>query len=426
MKIRNITFYLSTLLIVGIIAGLSSCGRFSELMPEPTDPNDITIGVITSLTGKDAVPYGLPMKRGFMLARDEINAMTNLNITFILEDDKSSEEGAIEAVENLVERNVPALVGIAISDYLEDAFPIAQENGIVAFSSVSSAAGLSSIGDYVFRAGLATNIMIPSGVMLTKGALGYTTAATIYDSEDTYSNSSNEEVIKALTANGVEILTQETIKTGDSDFEMQLGSIMSMQPDALFISALSDEMTEIIIQAGKIGITETTQLIVPDLTNAEVQAAGDAAEGAIAFTNWFRESNAPGNQMFVQNYMEEFGIEAEPWAAQSYATLYILANAISNATDNSSSAIRDSLAQTKDFPTILGNFSFDTNGEALYNPVVLIVKDGVLVVPEIAEVSVPDEPDDAEVSTPEDSDDAEDSTPEDTDVAEDDTPEDTQ
>lgn len=382
MKMRNITFYLSMLLIVGLITGLSSCSRLSELMPDPADPNDITIGVIVSLTGRDAAPYGLPMKRGFMLARDEINAMTDLNIRFILEDDKSTEDGAIAAVQNLVDRNVPAIVGIAVSDFLEDAFPIAQENGIVAFSSVSSAAGLSSIGDYVFRTGLATNNMIPNGVMLTKEKLGYSKVATIYDSEDTYSNSSNEEIVKALTANGVEILTQETIKTGDTDFEMQLSNIMSTQPEALFISALAGEMTQVIIQAGTVGITDTTTLIVPDLTNAEVQAAGDAADGAIAFASWFSESDAPGNQGFIQNYMAEFGIEAEPWAAQSYATLYILANAISKATDNSSSAIRDALAETKDFPTILGNFSFDPNGEAMYNPVVLIAKDGVLQVPE--------------------------------------------
>ena len=395
MNIRNFTFYLSILLIVGLIAGLSSCSKISEMMPEPTDSNDITIGVIVSLTGKDAEPYGLPMERGFMLARDEINAMTDLNITFVTEDDKSSKDGAMAAVQNLVDQNVPAIVGIAVSSYLKDAFPIAQENGIVAFSSVSSAAGLSSIGDYVFRAGLATDIMIPNGVMLTKEILGYSKVATIYDSADTYSNSSNEEIVKALTANGVEILTQETIKTHDTDFEMQLSNIMSMQPEALFISALSNEMAQVIIQAGNLGITETTQLIVPDLTNKEVQDAGDAAEGAIAFASWFSDSDAPGNQEFGQNYMAKFGIEAEPWAAQSYATLYILANAISNAADNSSSSIRDALAQTKDFPTILGNFSFDPNGEALYNPVVLIVKDGVLQVPEISVDSGPAVVDDA-------------------------------
>jgi ABC-type branched-subunit amino acid transport system substrate-binding protein len=45
---------------------------------------------------------------------------------------------------------------------------------------------------------------------------------------------------------------------------------------------------------------------------------------------------------------------------------------------NDSTAIRDALAQTMDFPTILGNFSFDPNGEAMYDPIVLIVKDGAL------------------------------------------------
>ena len=34
---------------------------------------------------------------------------------------------------------------------------------------------------------------------------------------------------------------------------------------------------------------------------------------------------------------------------------------------------------TMDFDTILGSFSFDENGDAVYEPVVLMVKDGVLV-----------------------------------------------
>jgi branched-chain amino acid transport system substrate-binding protein len=76
-------------------------------------------------------------------------------------------------------------------------------------------------------------------------------------------------------------------------------------------------------------------------------------------------------------------MEPDIYAAQSYAAVYILAEAIANAqltgsmaTD--STAIRDALAQTMDFPTILGNFSFDPNGEAMYDPIVLIVKDGAL------------------------------------------------
>ena len=94
----------------------------------------------------------------------------------------------------------------------------------------------------------------------------------------------------------------------------------------------------------------------------EVQQAGDAAEGAIGFIGWSTTSNAPGNQAFVQKYRAKYGIEPEPWAAQSYTTLYVLANAIKTAQSADSTAIRDALAQTTDFPTILGkigDYSFD-------------------------------------------------------------------
>jgi len=390
MKLGKIAIFAFVFAIVALVIGFSGCEKIAPMvpddktaMPEMMD-GDIPIGVVVSLTGKDAEPYGLPMQRGFELAREEINMHSHANIMthdhgnimFVTMDDQSSDAGAVAAVQKLVDQGVPAIVGIAISDYLEDAFPIAQENSVVAFSSVSSKAGLSSIGDYVFRAGLATNILNPSGVMATHGKLGYTKVALIYDAVDPYSTSSNEEIKKALAANGVEILTEETIETGGTDFSTQLTNIMGMEPEALFISTLAVEMTQIIVQAREIGIPDTVRLIVPDLTAAEVQQAGTAAEGAITFTGWTSLSNIPGNQEFIQKYRAKYGIEPEPWAAQSYATLYILANAIANAQSTDAAAIRDALAQTMDFPTILGNFSFDPNGEAMYDPIVLMVKDG--------------------------------------------------
>ena len=385
MTVRRIITFAFAFAIIALTVGLSGCEKIAPMvpddqttMPEMVDTG-IPIGLVVSLTGKDAEPYGLPMKRGFELAQEEINALgIGPGLVFVPADDQSSEEGAIAAVQQLVDQGVPAIVGIAISDYLEDAFPIAQDSGVIAFSSVSTAAGLSSIGDYVFRTGLAVDIVNPSGVMITHEKLGYTKVALIYDAADTYSVSSNDEIRKALEASGVEILTEETFQTDDTDFTEQLTNIMNMEPEALFISALSVDMTQVIIQAGDLGIPDTVQLIVPDLTTTEIQDAGDAAEGAIAFSGWTSLSNIPGNQDFIQKYRAKYGIEPEPWAAQSYATLYILAAAIANAQSADSAAIRDALAQTMDFPTILGDFSFDPNGEAVYDPIVLIIKDGEL------------------------------------------------
>ena len=382
MNVRRIVTFTFVLAAIAAMAiGFSSCERMPAMMPDAETPpmmdGEITIGIAVAETGEFAEPYGLPMKRGLELAQEEIN-MLGANITFVSVDAMSTVEGGVAAVQSLVDQGVPAIIGIGISTHLEQAFPIAQDAGVIAFSPISSAAGLSSLGDYIFRTGLATNLLNPSGVMATQEKFGYKKVATIYDAADTYSTSSNEEVVKALEAGGVEILTQETFQTGDIDFSTQLTNIVGMAPDALFVSALSPEMTQIIIQAGDLSVPDTVQLIVPDLTLKEVQDAGAAAEGAITFTNWSSTSDTPGNQTFVQNYKAKYGIEPEPWAAQAYATLHILANAIASAQSADSAAIRDALAQTMDFPTILGNFSFDPNGEAMYDPIILVTKGGEL------------------------------------------------
>ena len=390
MKVTGIIASAFVLAIIALAIGFSSCNRMAPMvhdteteMPSMMDA-EISIGVAVALTGEFAEPYGIPMQRGLELAREEINMLTDANITFVTADPQSTVEGGVAAVQQLVDQGVPAIIGIGISTHLEQAFPIAQKNGVIAYSPISSAAGLSSLGDYIFRTGLTTSVLNPNGVMVTHEKLGYTKAALIYDSADTYSTSSNEENRKGLEASGVEILTEETFQTGNTDFTAQLTNIMKMEPEVLFVAALAPEMTQIIIQAREIGIPDTVHLVVPDLTAKEIQAAGDAAEGVITFSGWTSLSDIPGNQMFIQNYQAKYGIEPGPWSAQSYATLYILANAIANAQSTDSAAIRDALAQTINFPTILGDFSFDPNGEAMYDPIVLMVKGGKLQIFETA------------------------------------------
>ena len=398
MIIRRIATFAFIFAIVALVVGLSSCGRMPSTMPDtetemppmteeemppmteeempPMMTEGITIGVAVAETGEFAEPYGIPMKRGLELAQAEINMLGGPEIKFVSVDPQSTVEGAKAAVQSLVEQGVPAIVGIGISTHLEQAFLIANDAGVIAFSPISSATGLSSLGDYIFRTGLTVGILNSNGTMVTHGKLDYKKAALIYDAADTYSTSSNEAFEKTLMELGVEVLTVETFQTGDTDFATQLTNIMSMEPDSLFISALATEMTQIITAAKSSGIS--AQLIIPDLTAKEIQEVGDAAEGAITFSGWFGMADTPGNSAFVEKYKAKHGIEPGPWAAQAYATLHILASAIMNAQSTDAAMIRDALAMTMDLPTILGNFSFDPNGDAIYDPIVFVVKDGEL------------------------------------------------
>ena len=373
------TTTLFVLPIVALIVGLSGCGDSRDDSPQTTGiSGEIPIGVVIALTGQFADELGKPMQNGFELARAEINSSGQLGdaiITFITEDDQSL--SAVKAFNKLIhEDGVSVITGLAVSTQAKAAFPIAQENRVVAFSPVSSAPGLSAIGDFIFRASLTVDELNSNGVKITQEKLGYKRVATIYDETDLFSTNSNEAFRDALVENGVEILTTQTIQTGDTDFSVQLTRIKETNPDAIFSTALPKEIPLILKQSRGLGISNSVPFIIPQLSLALVRGAGPAAEGTISLIGWSSIASTPGNPAFVQNYRGTYGVEPNAWAAQSYAALHILAKAIADAQSTDSSAIRDALANTMNMETILGRFSFDAVGDAEYDPQILIFKKG--------------------------------------------------
>ena len=246
----------------------------------------------------------------------------------------------------------------------------------MAISSTSGARGLGAIGDFVFRIPLTTDVVVSKGIKVTQAKLDYQRVATMYDDTDVFSTDRDMALQEAFVANGIEVLTTEIFQKGDTDFSGQLTRIKVLNPDAVFVSALPPEKPGILIQARELDMS--VPFIVSSLTDVEVAAAGAAAEGAITFIGWLPTDDTTRNQTFVQNYSAAFGMEPNPFATASYASVYILVEAIKNAQSTGSTAIRDALANIKDFDTILGAFSFNADGDAVYPPKVLIVKDGVL------------------------------------------------
>ena len=385
MNTKKFPLFASLFAIVGLIVGFSACDRVSRIV-QPTAPQmvetgkDISIGVVLPLTGRLSDSFGIPISRGFALALDEINAAQHngAQLKLIIEDDQSTVEGTVEAFNKLIHQDgVSVILGPATSSQTEEGFPIAQENQVVAISPTSAARGLSAIGDFVFRVALTTDVLTPSGIEATQTKLGYQQAATIYDKADLFATDADAAVREVLAAKGIEVIATETFQGGDTDFSEQLTRIQALNPDIIFVSSLPPEKPGILTQGHQLGIS--APFIVRTLTGADVQAAGAAAEGAMTFIGWGAAIDTPENQVFVQNYNAKFGMEPNNYAARSYATLYILAEAIANAQSTDAAAIRDALANISDFDTILGKFSFDANGDAVYDAKVLIVKDGELV-----------------------------------------------
>ena len=387
MNTLRFTQFVIILAIIALITGLSACDQIEQLLiPAPPQmegvSGEIPIGVVYPASGRLA-SVGMEMGSGFELALEEINnsQLSNTKLKFITEDSQGTAEGAIAAFNKLIHQDgVSIILGPATSSATGAAFPIAQQNGVVAISATAAARDLSAIGDFVFRTILTTDVLITSGIKATQATLGYQKAAIIYDETDSFSADGAEVMEEALTANGVEVLTTETFQSSDdnTDFTAQLTHIKDLNPDAIFVSTLPPDKPEILIQARQLGIPDSVTFIINTLTTSDVQAAGDAAEGAIAFTSWVNTVDTPGNQVFVQNYRAANGIEASIWAAQSYATVYVLAKAIADTRSTEAATIRGALANITDLDTVLGKFSFDAVGDAVYDPVALIVQNGEL------------------------------------------------
>lgn len=378
------TVFIFGFIICSLLLGITGCEKITQIMDPPTSGLDdiggeITIGVVLPLTGRHESTFGQPMKQALELARNEINNRThnNLRLKFIVEDNTSTVEGAIEVYNKLIhEDRVSVILGPATSSATKETFPIAQENQIVAISPTSAARGLSAIGDFVFRIALTTDVLIPSGVEVTHAKLNYQKVATLYDETDLFSIDSDKTLRETFAAKGIELLTTETFKSIDTDFSEQLARIKEFNPDAIFVSSLPPEKPGILLEGRELGIT--APFILRTLTEADVEAAGEAAEGVITFTGWGTAVDTTTNQDFVGNYQAAYGMLPNNYTARSYVTLNLLAEAIANAKSTDSTSIRDALANINEFDTIFGKFSFDPNGDAIYDPIVLIVKDGKL------------------------------------------------
>ena len=385
MNTKKFTLFVSLFAIIVLTVGFLACDRVSQIIdpaaPQMTETSkEISVGVVLPITGRLSDTFGISTSQAYELALNEINAAqpNGPQLKFIIEDDQGTIDGTVAAFNKLIDQDrVSIILGPATSSQTEVAFPIAQENQVVAISPTSAARNLSAIGDFVFRVSLTTDVLIPDGIEVTHAKLGYQKAATLYDEADVFSTDSDTAVREVLAAKRIEVVATETFKGGDTDFSEQLSRIQALDPDVIFVSCLAPDKPGILTKGYQLGISAT--FIVRTLTAAEVEAVGAAAEGAITFVGWGTAIDTPGNKAFVENYSAKFGMAPTNYAARPYATLHILAEAIAKASSTDAVSIRDALSNIKDLDTIFGKFSFNTDGDAVYDTKVLIVKDGELV-----------------------------------------------
>jgi len=348
-------------------------------------PETVTIGAIFAQSGAASV-YGISQSQAVDLAVAEINESAYLGEGVTLEviyaDSAGDKEQAIAAMTKLVEEDgVVAVLGPTLSSEAFSADPIAQENGVPVMGVSNTAAGITDMGDFVFRDSLPESAVIPGTIAQATEALSLTQVAVLYGNDDDFTISGYDVFVEALEANYVEILAEATFAKGDVDFSAQLTTLLGTNPEALVISALAAEATQIIVQARQAGYTGP--IIGGNGLNspAVLTNSGEASEGVIVGAAWNIASPEALSTAFIEAYSAAYE-DAKPdqFAAQAYTGAWLMATAIRCGDSAESLAIRDSLAEIVDFPSPLGMFSFDEDRNPVHTPVVQIATGGAFAV----------------------------------------------
>ncbi|TLS36199.1 ABC transporter substrate-binding protein [Pseudalkalibacillus caeni] len=334
------------------------------------------VGVISWLTGAGA-GYGEAITNGLKLANKEIKEQGKVDIELITEDSAGKQEQALSSAQKLMNsENVSAIIGPTLSTEMKVVGPEADLNGVPIMGTSTTAAGIPQIGDYVFRDSIPESLAIPASIEKAIEKYDVKKVAILYGNDDVFTKSGYDTMKKVAEDKGLEILTTETFQKGQADYNAQLTKIKNTQPDLILCSALYNEGAVIMDQARKMGI-DVPFVGGNGFNSPEViKIAGDAADGLIVATPWFAGKDDQKVQDFVAKYKEEYGKEPDQFAAQAYDGMYLLANAIEKAGSDDRDAIRDALAETEGFEGILGEMSFDEEGDIVMEPTVLTIKEG--------------------------------------------------
>ncbi len=338
------------------------------------------IGAAFSLTGAAAV-YGASQQNGAKLAADEVNKAGGVKIDLMIEDDASDPNQGINLFKRFINQdNVAAIIGPTLSNTAFSADPEAVKAGVVVLGVSNTAAGITDMGEWVFRDSLTEGQVIPQTIAAAKKQFNLAKVAILYGQDDAFTKSGYDVFKQTLADSGIEVTTTETFSKGDRDFNAQLTKILGTAPDAIVVSALAEEGAGIITQARGLGID--VPIIGGNGFNspAIIKNAGKDAEGVVVGAAWNSASQSPENQAFLSAYQAAYGSAPDQFATQAYSGVKLLAEAIKRAGSTNRQAIRDALLGIKDFPTPLGSFSFTEHRDADHPAVVQIVKEGKFTV----------------------------------------------
>ena len=334
----------------------------------PSEDDAYRIGVMESLTGPGE-SYGTVANQAKQMAADEINDAGGIDgrpLELVVEDSQCSAQGAVAAYRKLTGVDgVRIILGASCSGATLGAAPLAEADGVVLFSGLSSNPDIAKAGDYIFRTQISdVEVGIGTGNLLWDD--GIRRLATITESTD-YAEGVRRTTVEQFEKRGGEVVAAERFATDITDYRSQLSKLIAAEPEAIHLAPQSEFAAGTILkQARELGYNGPVYAETVSVGTTALEIAGPAADGMKAIVSDLAPDNEKGQQVLA-NFRERYEYVTLPWhLGSAYDNVYIAAECLEQTGDDQDAdGFRDCLYGITWSGAIGDNYSFDADGEVV-------------------------------------------------------------
>lgn len=286
---------------------------------------------------------------------------------------------AVSVTQKLITQGVSAIVGDPTTGITKSVAPICQENEIILMSAGAVGTGVLEIGNYIFRDCLPDVVAAPGQVKYLTEELGWNKVALVTTTGLDYSESLTDIFRPALKEYGLEIVAEETIMEGDTNFSAVVTSLSSKDFDGVIFTGYYTEGALFLKEMRKQGMQQVIAGGDGLLGKELYELGGEAAEGSMVYTGFAVDMDRASDKTkaFIEEYKANNNDNIpDMFAAQGYDAVMWLADAIEEANSSDPTEIREALVKTQNWEGVTGVITLDENREPIKNPVyILEVKD---------------------------------------------------
>ncbi len=338
---------------------------------------EINIGFTPPITGASAAEGALQIK-AIKLAVKQINEAGGINgkkINLIMEDNQSTNPGALAALQKAVEQDkVLALIGSVKSTQIQAMSDAIKSYGVPTFIGGTNADLTKTGNQWLFRVRPDDSIAAAAMVQYIKDDMKLTKVGILHDS-DAFGTGGADLVEKGAKAAGLTVVKNEKYTTKDKDFTAQLLSLKNAGAEVMVVYATNPEDTAVIQRQYRQLGSPYKYIGSPSSQMKDcLNLSKENAEGLLAIADYVPGASAESKK-YAADYQKEYNEPFDPTSAWTYDGLNILAKAIKTAGEDRTK-IKDAILATKGYKGVLGTFSFTPNGDGLSEVSVVEIQKG--------------------------------------------------